>query len=82
MQRCSSGEQIYLEIWNIDSFNIGELLSLETSGLTVEKILLADIGKYYRSSVNRIFAKESRKSLISADSGDTEVALNSINEKA
>jgi len=42
MQRCSSGGQISLEIWDIDSSNIGELLSREPAGLSVGKILLAD----------------------------------------
>lgn len=42
MQRSSSGGQISLEIWEIDSSNIGELLCREPSGLSVGKILLAD----------------------------------------
>lgn len=42
MQRCASGRQISLEIWSIDSSNIGELLGREPAGLTVGKILLAD----------------------------------------
>lgn len=42
MQRCASGGQISLEIWTIDSSNIGELLSREPAGLSVGKILLAD----------------------------------------
>lgn len=42
MQRCSNGGQISLEIWDIDSSNIGELLSREPAGLSVGKILLAD----------------------------------------
>mgnify|MGYP001566815225 FL=1 len=42
MQRCSSGGQISLEIWDIDSSNIGELLSREPAGLSVGKILLAN----------------------------------------
>ena len=42
MQRCLSGGQISLEIWAIDSSNIGELLSREPAGLSVWKILLAD----------------------------------------
>lgn len=42
MQRRSKGEQIFLEIWSIESSNIGELLSREPVGLSVGKILLAD----------------------------------------
>ncbi|MBS0484557.1 MAG: glutamyl-tRNA amidotransferase [Proteobacteria bacterium] len=42
MQHCSSGGQISLEIWDIDSFNIGELLIREPAGLSIGKILLAD----------------------------------------
>jgi len=42
MQRCSSGGQISLEIWRIESSNIGELLNREPAGLSVGKILLAD----------------------------------------
>ncbi|UJP01985.1 MAG: hypothetical protein LZF85_09325, partial [Nitrosomonas sp.] len=42
MQRCASGGKISLEIWSIDSSNIGELLSREPAGLSVGKILLAD----------------------------------------
>ncbi len=42
MQHCSSVEQISLEIWRIESSNIGELLSREPVGLSIGKILLAD----------------------------------------
>ncbi len=42
MQRCASGGQISLEIWSINSSDIGELLSREPAGLSVGKILLAD----------------------------------------
>lgn len=42
MQRCASGGKISLEIWSIDSSNLGELLSREPAGLSVGKILLAD----------------------------------------
>lgn len=42
MQRCAKGGQISLEIWRIESSNIGELLSREPAGLSVGKILLAD----------------------------------------
>ncbi len=41
MQRCAKGVQISLEIWHIESSNIGELLSREPAGLSVGKILLA-----------------------------------------
>lgn len=42
MQRCAKGGQISLELWSIESSNIGELLSREPAGLSVGKILLAD----------------------------------------
>ena len=42
MQRCAKGGQISLEIWRIESSNIGELLSREPAGLSVGKILLVD----------------------------------------
>ena len=42
MQRCSSGGSISLEIWSLESSQLGELLNREPAGLSLGKILLAD----------------------------------------